>query len=438
MTNSEPRDSGMDISTLDTVLQISLQMAQTRNLTPLLEYAMAEAAKLVGAERGYLVLLAPNGSLEFRASYSGVSGETHNPADQISNTILQTVVESGKPLVLRDAGIHPNFAHATSVVLLRLRSVMCVPLIVRGQVIGAIFVENRKVEGRFSEKDLPPLLLFANQAAVAIENASLNDELEARITDRTQQLEEAKQRLEGSWAQAVEINRLHTDWLGKIAHDLRAPLSVIIGALNMVQEGEFGPIEGEMREWIERSQDAAQRALTLTNDVLDISQIEMGGLHLELETLDPVRLLQEIYQIARGLSWSKKVNFSLDIPEQLPVLQGDPRRLHQVIMNLLSNARKFTAEGSVVLHAAVHEEGVIIGVRDTGEGISPADQKRIFDRFVQTTEDQEKRRAGTGLGLAICKELVSMHGGHIWVESVLGEGSDFQFLLPNPKNEPED
>lgn len=420
----------MDAKTLETVLNISHHMAQNRNLNPLLNYAMEEAVNLVGAEAGYLVLLESDGTLTFRAAYSRDGSKSAVPDDAISGTILGEVIRTGKPLVLRDAGIDPNFANATSVVLLRLRSVMCVPLLVRGGVIGAIYVENRSIEGRFGEANLPPLLLFANQAAIAIENARLNDELEERIAERTRQLERAITQVETAWQQAVEVNRMHTEWLGKITHDMRAPLSVVISALTLMQEGEFGAVEGEMLEWVTRALDATNRALVLSNNVFDLAKLEMGGLRLYKEPIDPVAFLQGIFNIGMGLPWAEGVSFRLEIPAELPSITIDPGRIHQVIINLLSNALKFTEAGEVVLHAELGSEMLIVGVRDTGNGIALDAQERIFERFYQAPQTLDKRRSGTGLGLAICQELVEAHGGQIWVESEPNAGSDFLFTLP--------
>jgi signal transduction histidine kinase len=427
------QSDGMSSQVLEVVLNISRQMAEKRRLEPLLQYAMEEAARLVGAERGYLVLVHNNNldDLDFRAS-TGHNKDTERETDQISKTVLASVMQSGNPLVLRDAGLDPDFNAKRSVYLNKMRSVMCVPLLSRGRTLGAIYVENRNMQGRFSEKNLPPLLLFANQAAVAIENAALNDELEARVAARTQELENAQEQLRASWMQAVEINRVNTAWLANVAHDLRAPLTITISALSMMKDGAFGEIPEEMHEWVERSVDATNRALSLTNDVFDISKMEMGGLKLLPEMVDVTAFMQGVYDVGKGLPWSDTVSFKLALPDAPYHLMMDARRIQQVLLNLLTNALKFTDSGSVLLYAVpmFEHNAMCFGVRDTGEGIAPENLYKVFERFSQVSANPEKIKLSTGLGLAISRELVEMHKGHIWVESQVRVGSDFKFVLP--------
>jgi PAS domain S-box-containing protein len=188
----------MEQNLLQYILDISRHMAETRDLALLLDRVMDEAIRLVGAERGYMVLVQPGGVLDFRVQ-RGPDGEVLEDAkDQVSRSILSQVVDTGQPLVLRDATQDPHFGAAESVVILGLRSIMCVPLVSRGDTIGAIYVENRSIRGRFRQEDAIPLVLFANQAAVAIENARLfqnlqkaHDELETRVEERTAELSEA-------------------------------------------------------------------------------------------------------------------------------------------------------------------------------------------------------------------------------------------------------
>ncbi len=422
----------MDQGILERVLNLSRRMAETRSLSALLEYAMEEAMSLVGAERGYIVLVGKDGTLDFRVRRGQDGDEVEGARDQISTSILHRVIETTQPLVLRDATDDPNWKRAKSVSALKLRSVMCVPLISRGETIGAIYVENRSVKGRFREEDLAPLTFFANQAAVSIENAALNDVLEARVAIRTRELEQATAQLERSWTEAIEANRLRTVLLGNIAHDLRSPLSIIIQSLHMLKEGEFGELNPDQADWIGKSLDTATYILKLTDDVFDLTKIEMGGLALHKQTVDLEPFLRKTYNIGLGLPWPLEVAFRLDLGPNLPSITADSVRLSQILMNLLSNALKFTNEGHVTLHveALPDRNEVLISVADTGEGI-PADKiGQLFQRFQQVHPDRERRRAGTGLGLAISRDLIEMHGGRIWVESTPGVGSTFKFVLP--------
>lgn len=422
----------MDQDYLEHILTISRRMAKIRTLEPLLKYVVDEAVNLVGAERGCTVLARPNAALDFTVSSNQTGRESAYAEDQISTSVLNQVIESGQPLVLRDAMNNPDFSGAKSVVGLKLRSIMCVPLIAGGNTLGAVYVENRSVTGRFSEDDLPPLILFANQAAVAIENAVLNDELEQRVAARTVELEQARQQSEKSWAEAVEANRMRTVWLSNVAHDMRASLGIVHTTLSVLKEGNFGRLNEIQLKWTGKSLGAVEHTLTLINNLTDLFKLEAGRITLCREPVALEAFLYTIFDVSTGLSWPKTVTFDIDIDSPLPEVYIDPVRMRQVLLNLLSNAHKFTSHGRVTLHARhlVERHQVLVGVADTGEGIPPEKLHLVFERFQQLDDNPDRRRQGSGLGLAICRELVEMHGGQIWVESTPGKGSDFKFTLP--------
>jgi len=415
----------VDENLLEHILEISRRMAETRALNPLLEYVIDEANKLVGAERGYIVLVKPNGSLAVPIKRGQDGEDLEFGEDQISKSVFHQVVETGRPLILRDAMNDPQFGDARSVAILQLRSIMCVPFVVQGETTGAIYVENRSIRNRFKEENLPPLILFANQAAVAIENAKLNDDLEDRVAARTRELEQ-------SWAEVVEANRLRTVWLGNVTHDLRAPLGIVITTLSYTLEQELGQLNSDQTTWLSKALNAAQHVASLTDQLHDLSKLDVGGITLEREPVALDQFLHNVHSIGLGLPWPEGVTFELDINGSLPELYIDPVRIHQVLINLLSNAQKFIDQGSVTLRARYlsDKEAVLIEVTDTGEGIPEDQLGRLFQRFQQVDSDSGRRRKGSGLGLAICRELVEMHGGQIWAESEEGKGSTFIFTLP--------
>ncbi|HEC23381.1 MAG TPA: sensor histidine kinase [Chloroflexi bacterium] len=422
----------MDQEALRRMLDLSRKMAETRQLSPLLTYAMQEALDLVNAERGFLVLLQDDGSLDFRVKFDREEGPLDSADDQISTSILNEVVRTGEPTLIRDALSNHRFASSDSVIQLRLRSVMAAPLASRGEIIGAIYVENRSAAGIFNEDDLMLLTIFANQAAVSIANAALNDELEARVAARTAELEQAMRQLEQSWIEAVEANRLRTELFGNVAHDLRAPLTIILSALDMLGEGLWGELNDDQLEWINKARDATRHAIALTADMFDLTRVDMGQLELERQPVELSPFLAKVYKVGKALPWPEAVSFQADFPPDLPQVSLDETRIRQVILNLLTNALKFTREGSVTLyaHPLEDEDGVLIGVVDTGVGIPEDKTERIFERFYQLNNELVRSRKGAGLGLAICRDLVEMHGGRIWVESYEGEGANFKFVLP--------
>ncbi|MEW5957718.1 MAG: ATP-binding protein [Chloroflexota bacterium] len=422
----------MDQNLLENILSISRRMAETRAVAPLLDYVMDEAIKLVGAERGYIVLTRPDGSLDFRVIRNLAGEQSRDASDQISRSVLNQVLTTGEPLLLSDAMSEPGFDKFQSVVNLKLRSIMCVPLLVHGESIGAIYVENRSIRGQFDKKELAPLILFGTQAAISIENATLYEDLERRVASRTAQLNRAKQQVEESWAEAIEANRLRTVWLSNVTHDLRGSLSIVDGTLTLLQMDQVGPLNDKQGELIGKARSAIIHTLDLINDLFDLSKLESGGLTLYPEEVPLAEFLHSVYRVGLGLAWPDTVAFELNIPPALPDMIIDPGRIRQVLLNLVSNAHKFTTSGSVVISAYYqpHQSEVLFEVTDTGEGIPPDRLDRLFERFHQADENLERRQAGSGLGLAICHALVEMHEGRIWVESTLGKGSSFKFTLP--------
>jgi signal transduction histidine kinase len=411
------------------LLEISRRMAETRELAPLLQYAVRVALELLNAERGYLVLLKGD-KLEFAVKLERKGEEFITASEEISNSIFYRVIETHKPIVTVDAIADPEFEKAESVRGLGLRSVMCAPLISRGNVIGALYLENRSYANIFIERDLEPLSFFTNQAAVSIENAILNDQLEERVRQRTQELQRTLEQLEKSWGEAVEANRLKTMLLGNVAHDIRSPISLAYSAIQTIIEGTFGNVSPKQIEWLTRASESLQVAVHLTGDLFDITKAEMNALEITPQPTALLPFLEHVYKLGSHIEWVGDVRLTHRLPTELPTLNLDPVRIQQVLLNLLTNAQKFTTQGEVLLYAELREDSVLIGVRDKGRGVPKEQQRAIFERFYQAEQGLETRRNGSGLGLAICKELVERHGGTIWVESEAGAGADFKFTLP--------
>jgi signal transduction histidine kinase len=238
--------------------------------------------------------------------------------------------------------------------------------------------------------------------------------------------------LEGSWMNLVENNRMQTELLGNVAHDLRSPLTIVVGTLSAMEDGSIGPVTEVQREWIAKCLSAVTHVLNLTNDIFDLTKLDLGKLTLYVNAVALDEFLEGIYRVATGLPWPSEVALVLDVPKDLPPVVIDAGRIRQILFNLISNALKYTSTGSVTLHArhVPERNEVCIGVADTGDGIAPDQLDRLFQRFQQADDKVERRRMGTGLGLAISKQLVEMHGGRIWAESTPGQGSNFVFALP--------
>jgi signal transduction histidine kinase len=225
-------------------------------------------------------------------------------------------------------------------------------------------------------------------------------------------------------------SRHKSEFLADMSHELRTPLNAIIGFSQVLREQMFGEVNEKQAEYLDDIISSGNHLLSLINDVLDLSKVEAGQVELEVAPFSLQEALERGVVMVRERATKDGVRIALTTDPHVGIVQGDERRVRQVIFNLLSNAVKFTpAGGAVDVNAARADGEVTVSVADTGPGIAPEDQERIFEEF-QQTETGIEQREGTGLGLALSKRLVELHGGRIWVDSELGKGSTFVFTLP--------
>ncbi len=259
----------------------------------------------------------------------------------------------------------------------------------------------------------------------------LNNQLEARVEARTRDLEAKNEELERAWEAAKQADIIKSQFLASMSHELRTPLNAILNFTEFVSMGMMGNVNERQKDALDKSLESGRHLLALINDVLDITKIESGMLRMFVETsINLDETLEATQTTARTLLKGKPVDFRSQIETPLPLITGDKRRIRQILLNLISNACKFTEEGEITL--SVKNEGVslLFMVRDSGPGIRPEDFGRIFEPF-QQTETGIKHTGGTGLGLAISKRLVEAHDGELWVESEVGRGSTFFFRIPH-------
>ena len=216
-----------------------------------------------------------------------------------------------------------------------------------------------------------------------------------------------------------------------MSHELRTPLNAILGYTELIADGVYGEPSEKMRGVLERIQANGKHLLGLINDVLDLSKIEAGQLVLSLGDYSLKDIVQTVYSAVEPLAADKKLAFKIEVPPDLPAGRGDERRLTQVLLNLVGNAIKFTDTGRGADQGLAHPTArSSCRVRDTGPGISEPIREKLFQEFQQADNSTTKAKGGTGLGLAISKRIIEMHGGQIWVESSIGQGSTFSFTLP--------
>jgi signal transduction histidine kinase len=291
------------------------------------------------------------------------------------------------------------------------------PMIVSDELVGVLDLRS-EIVGRFKEKDAQIFSTLAEQIAIAVRNAQLYREQEhvAQELERT--------------------DLMRSQFLASMSHELRTPLNAIINFTQLIAMGAAGPVTEDQVTMLNTSLRSSKHLLQLINDVLDISKIQAGKLSLYIE--EGVNLNDEIKVVIdmteplldkQNAKLDQPIQFIRDIDEDLPLTACDRRRIRQVLLNLLSNAIKFTGQGSITLSAKNNRSGSTFAVMDTGPGIPLEMQERIFEPFIQTT-DGIKQAGGTGLGLHISRSLIQAHGGDLWVESRIGEGTTFFFTLP--------
>lgn len=253
---------------------------------------------------------------------------------------------------------------------------------------------------------------------------------ETAVGRHVQAIEAANIELEKARAAAEQLNSMKSQFLARMSHELRTPLNAVLNFTEFVAMGMMGSVNVQQHDALQKSLDSGRHLMSLINDILDMSKIEAGMLLLFAET--DVNLHEEVQPViaaTEALLADKPVQLVLDIDEGLPRLVGDRRRLRQILLNLLSNAARFTDEGSITLSIKQRQDNIVIMVSDTGPGIALPDQAVIFEAFRQTERGQASG-SGTGLGLPITRSLVEAHGGHIWLESTPNEGTDFFISLP--------
>jgi signal transduction histidine kinase len=277
--------------------------------------------------------------------------------------------------------------------------------------VGSINVNRREVRA-FTQKQIDLISTFASQAVIAIENVRLFKE----IQDKSTQLEIA--------------SRHKSEFLASMSHELRTPLNAILGFNEMIIHEMYGEVPPDMKVPLEDVQSSGKHLLRLINNVLDLAKIEAGRMELALADYSIVDTAESVRSTLRSLAAEKGLEFVVTVPNDMPLVYGDSGRILQCLVNLAGNALKFTKAGKVEITAHHHDDMLTCCVADTGVGIPPDKIGGLFTEFKQTDATIASEYGGTGLGLSITKQFIEMHGGRIWVESVVGQGSRFIFEIP--------
>ncbi len=383
------------------------------DVRPVLDVVVVAARRFCGASDAAIVLR--DGEELVGAAHDGPLpawvGE-RRPLDRAS--ITGRAIVDGRTVHAPDIDALDPAEFAAAIALAhrhKWRSSIVAPMLREGVALGCIAL--RKTEpGAFMPRQVELLETFAAQAVIAIENVRLFTE----IREKSRQLEIASQH--------------KSQFLANMSHELRTPLNAIIGYTEMMADGLYGDMSEKAAGVLERVQKNGRHLLDLINDVLDLSKIEAGQLVLALEPYTVADIVASVLAATESLAKAKGLVLASAVAPGLPSGVGDARRLTQVLLNLVGNAIKFTDSGSVEVRVEQAGEVFEISVVDTGFGIAPADQAKIFEEFQQVDNSSTRKKGGTGLGLSISRRIVELHGGRIGVESREGSGSTFRIMLP--------
>ncbi len=433
------------------VLKASQAISDQLIFDELLRRLMKIAIENAGATSGALLL--ENGGSWTIAAVSAVDerdvtlprGAPLEAVDGAGRRLLPAAMihyaaHTKKPVLLDDADVAQSFARDPYVLDKKPRSALCVPLSHQGQLVGVVYLENDLARGAFTTRRIEVLEWLSAQMAISISHARLyrdlsesralleetNRTLERQVAERTREAVEARR-------QAELASLAKSRFLANTSHEIRTPLTALLGFAELLHEPSLG--ERERLAYAETLLRNGEHLLSLLNNILDLSKVEAGKMDIERIPCAPGELIAGVAALMRVRAADKRLAFEARLDAPIPALiLGDPTRLRQILINLTGNAIKFTERGRVTMAARGDGEGesrrVVIEVRDTGIGMSPAQLEKLFQPFEQGDAAMTRNYGGSGLGLAVCKHLAEALGGSISVESREGYGSAFSVALP--------
>jgi signal transduction histidine kinase len=385
------------------------------DVAPVLNAVAKAAVRFCGAKDAMIALREGDNDVVTRAHEGTLEATTlgHRRV-LLRGTALDRSIVEAKTIHLPDPSAVQGEEYSQARALWEKHSVqaaVAAPMLREGVAIGTI-VLRKSEPGGFTARQIDLLEAFAAQAVIAIENVRLFTE----IQEKSRQLEVASQH--------------KSQFLANMSHELRTPLNAILGYTEMMVDGLYGDLPEKAQGVLERVQSNGRHLLGLINDVLDLSKIEAGQLSLAVEEYSVPDMVATVMSATESLAKTKGIALVSAMPQGLPRGMGDARRLTQVLLNLVGNAIKFTDQGKVEIRARQQGDRFKISVIDTGPGIAPADQAKIFEEFQQVDNTSTRKKGGTGLGLSISRKIVELHGGRITVESEVGKGSNFKITIP--------
>jgi GAF domain-containing protein/ActR/RegA family two-component response regulator len=418
-------------------LQAAAEIARDTTSTLALDALLQRAVSLLCDRFGYyhasIYLLDETGKEAVVRGSSGIASGELMPALDVQTastlddyrlpvggqSVVGRVTATGQPVLINDVKSEQGQSiHQPNPLLPQTRTELGLPLKIGDRVIGALEVQSSQPNA-ITEDDIAVLQTLTDQIAVAVDNARSYELAQKAVEEIS------------------EADRLKTQFLANMSHELRTPLNSIIGFSRVILKGIDGPVTEQQTQDLTAIYNSGQHLLGLINDVLDLSKIEAGKMEMALEeNVNLADIIRSVMSTTIGLVKDKKIELKQNLSPDLPLLTIDPMKIRQVLINLLSNAAKFTDKGSITVEAEPyskingHVSSIIVRVIDTGAGIAPKDQAKLFQPFSQVDGSLTRKSGGSGLGLSICQHLVRMHGGEIGLDSDVGKGSVFYFILP--------
>jgi signal transduction histidine kinase len=571
------KTSNTEQARLAALYAVSSQLGTSLDLSEVLNQVMDAIIQLTGAERGFMMLYDEvSGQLRTEAARNVDQKKIETQSMQISRTVLQRAAATGESILTNNAQEDERFSAQESVIGFQLRSIMCVPLRARGRIIGAVYVDNKLFSGVFQDDDLELLATFANQAAIAIDNARLFTQTDQALSRRVEELsifqridqqlnqsldlnevlssalnwamrlttavsgsiglieetekgeqvlhllvntnaDDEEQRiipvthpivarvlaekqpvftqnateaqsidgspaavqlsvpilrdervtglitLESQTAAAIDdddkefvrrladraavaienaslyekiaaANKAKSEFISIVTHELRLPMTSIKGYTDLMMSGMVGELNEQQMQFMSVIKRNLGRMSVLVSDLSDINRIESGRMAFEMSAFEIRDVVEDVVDSLQERIANREQTLHVDIEPEVTAVYADPRRVNQILTNLLSNANKYTPDGGrIQIHISQENGRALIAVTDNGLGISAENQAQLFTQFFRAEDEAVREQAGWGLGLSIVKKMVEAQGGDIWFNSTLGEGSTFAFTVPSAK-----
>ena len=368
------------------------------------------------------ILIVKDGMIHAKKGRGFTNEEISTYSANVGEGICGRVAETGRSLIYNDVSKCPFYIAQSP----RTRSEMAVPIKFGDKVLGVYNVESNEFN-TFDEDDLLFVSALAEQTAIALKNAELFEEIKSFNIVLQKKIEEATQELRNANDELLRLNNIKSDFVSIVSHELRTPMTSIIGYIDLIRDGETGPISSQQKEFLDITHEESHRLYRLINDLLDIQKIDSKKMIYLFKDFDMAKFFEKYARTVERDCKAKNLSFSLKLPDKIPVIKADEDKFRQIVTNLVSNALKFTRKGGITIEVQVLPEFIQVSVSDTGIGISVENQETVFEKLRQVNMEASREVTGTGLGLAIAKSLVEAHEGKIWVESRKGEGATFTF-----------